>query len=592
MLSVCCVILCSALLQGGTGSRCRNHTCSAPVGNLAIGRQLTTLSSCCGNRSSLPCLAPHCHSLPSHLGELLEEEVQLDLETQFTLTHVVVAFRLPCPLAMVLERSRDFTLSWEPLKFFSSSCRQMFGLPDDIRTPGALCTSRYSSSREVIFRALSPGDSLRDPYSPEALARLTLTNLRIRLLREQSCPAPVSRQSSPPGTDSTPSPVYGLLAGGTCLCHGHAGRCQPFVARLGTRPHAGMVPGRCVCAHHTAGEHCQRCAPLFNDRPWRPANGNSGEPHPCKRCECHGHADSCHFSRWMWQTTGGVSGGVCDGCRHNTEGSRCQRCRPGYQRRSSTALSSPHACTRCWCDSVGSVQGRAEGRWCHPRSGHCHCKLGVGGRTCSHCLPGYWGFGPNGCTRCSCPQNCDSITGHCQDRNHYEAYNIPIGGRIPDGTSSLTNEKGKEWSEELTISAIHYTAKCNCKEKTLKSISDLCKRKYAYVIKASVLSAHDKGSHVEVEVKVRKVLRSGRLSLSQGTHSLFPVSWTTLGCTCPILNPGIKLSFTLHSVCMPQILITLKGRGLDRTVLKWVSVHFKTSYLIFLPVCQIHSLSQ
>ncbi|XP_048878619.1 netrin-4 isoform X2 [Brienomyrus brachyistius] len=542
MLSVCCALLFSALIQGGIGSRCRNHTCSALVGNLAIGRQLTTLSSCCGNRSSLPCLAPHCHSLPSHLGELLEQQFQLDLETQFTLTHVVAVFRSPCPLAMVLERSRDFTLSWEPLKFFSSSCGQMFGLPDDVRTPGALCTSRYSSSREVIFRALSPGDSLRDPYSPEALARLTLTNLRIRLLKEQSCPTPVSWQSSPPDTDSPPSPVYGLLAGGTCLCHGHAGRCQPFAAQLGMRPHGGMVQGRCVCAHHTAGEHCERCAPLFNDRPWRPANGSSGAPHPCKRCECHGHADSCRFSQWMWQTTGGVSGGVCDGCRHNTDGSRCQRCRLGYRRRHGRPMSSPHACMQCWCDSVGSVpvQGRAEGRWCHPRSGHCHCKLGVGGRTCSHCLPGYWGFGPNGCTRCSCPQNCDSITGHCQDRNHYEAYNIPIGGRIPGDAGGLTNEKGRAWSEELTISAIHYTAKCNCKEKILKSISDLCKKKYAYAIKASVLSAHDQGSHVEVEVKVRKVLRSGRVSLSQGTHSLFPLSWTTLGCTCPILNPGVE----------------------------------------------------
>lgn len=82
---------------------------------------------------------------------------------------------------------------------------------------------------------------------------------------------------------------------------------------------------------------------------------------------------------------------------------------------------------------------------------------------------------------------------------------------------------------------------------------------------------------MEVEVKVRKVLRSGRLPLSQGTHSLFPLSWTTLGCTCPILNPGITLSFTLHHtmtqhtlhVCKPQLLITLKGGGLDRTILKW-----------------------
>lgn len=58
------------------------------------------------------------------------------------------------------------------------------------------------------------------------------------------------------------------------------------------------------------------------------------------------------------------------------------------------------------------------------------------------------------------------------------------------------------------------------------------------VIKASVLSAHDKGSHAEVQVKVRKVLHSGRVALSLGTISIYPLSWTTRGCTCPILNPG------------------------------------------------------
>lgn len=58
------------------------------------------------------------------------------------------------------------------------------------------------------------------------------------------------------------------------------------------------------------------------------------------------------------------------------------------------------------------------------------------------------------------------------------------------------------------------------------------------VIKASVLSAHDKGSHAEVQVKVRKVLQSGKVALNLGTISIYPLSWTSRGCTCPILNPG------------------------------------------------------
>lgn len=187
-----------------------------------------------------------------------------------------------------------------------------------------------------------------------------------------------------------------------------------------------QVSGRCQCTHHTAGDHCEKCAPLYNDRPWRPANSTSGESNACQskwhqldwlicgqsscrrtqslkksfwvhkdsakkkvirpmicllsmfpagfcspsswsclslslshlsitvdsyssvsvECQCHGHADSCHFSHRAWLSSGGTSGGVCDECRHNTVGRRCQRCRHGYRRHPSLPLSSPHACTR------------------------------------------------------------------------------------------------------------------------------------------------------------------------------------------------------------------------------------------------------
>lgn len=66
------------------------------------------------------------------------------------------------------------------------------------------------------------------------------------------------------------------------------------------------------------------------------------------------------------------------------------------------------------------------------------------------------------------------------------------------------------------------------------------------VIKASVLSAHDKGTHAEVQVKVRKVFHSGQRALSLGTISIYPLSWTKHGCTCPVLNPG-KMSTSLDS---------------------------------------------
>ncbi|XP_071393953.1 netrin-4 [Centroberyx affinis] len=590
MLAVACGLF-LALARSGAASRCVDRACSPPIGNLASGRTLTTLSGCCGNDSHhqsprpspLPLtqhLCPEDTHPPAHMADDpflhpdtwwasgagttgQEDEIRLDLETQFCLSHLVLLFRSPRPAAMAIERSSDFGKTWETLKLFAHNCSLEFGLHDDLSQPGSLCTSRYTgatpcSGGEVILRTLGPSSvKVLDPYSPETVARLTLTNLRIRLLKAQTCPAlptPPAEGTSAPASALPPRPIaespvsaayaiYTLLARGTCLCHGHAEYCIAYNSSQDTLQDSNMVPGRCVCTHHTAGEHCERCAPLYNDRPWRPANGSSGEPNPCQKCECHGHTDSCHFSQRAWLSSGGTSGGVCNDCRHNTVGRRCQRCRHGYHRHPSLPLHSPHACTRCWCDPQGSlpVHPGEEGPWCHPRSGQCHCKSGIGGTSCSHCLPGYWSFGEEGCKPCACPQSCDPTTGQCLDSySNNQVFNVPIGGKIPDLDHMFTNEGEVAWSKELAVSALHYTGKCSCKERKLRSVSDLCKTKHDYVIKASVLSAHDKGSHAEVLVKVRKVLRSGQVALSLGTISIYPLSWTSRGCTCPILNPGME----------------------------------------------------
>lgn len=90
---------------------------------------------------------------------------------------------------------------------------------------------------QVILRLLDPSISTTlDPYSPAAVARLTLTNLRIRLLKAQTCPPPTETSStastltSAPAAESAaaaPYAVYTLLARGTCLCHGHSEQCVP-----------------------------------------------------------------------------------------------------------------------------------------------------------------------------------------------------------------------------------------------------------------------------------------------------------------------------------------------------------------------------
>lgn len=150
-------------------SRCVNQACSPPIGNLASGRALLTRTNCCANHFQSLCPHPpenprscqedtHPPSLmtddpflhpdtwwASRGGDMEQDEIRLDLETKFCLSHVVLVFRSPRPAAMVIERSADFGKTWEALRVFSHNCRVEFNLDDDLRGPGSLCTSRYSS---------------------------------------------------------------------------------------------------------------------------------------------------------------------------------------------------------------------------------------------------------------------------------------------------------------------------------------------------------------------------------------------------------------------------------------------------------------
>lgn len=108
--------------------------------------------------------------------------------------------------------------------------------------------------------------------------------------------------------------------------------------------------------------------------------------------------------------------------------------------------------------------------------------------------------------------------------SHNHVFDVPIGGKIPDLDHIFPTGGELQWSKELAVSALHYTGesaqvtacfkillqralavtststsrlqtviltvepnpvcryagKCSCKEKKLRSVSDLCKTKHDY----------------------------------------------------------------------------------------------------------------
>ncbi|NXL99122.1 LAMB3 protein, partial [Tyrannus savana] len=436
---------------------CSQGACYPPSGDLLLGRahHLTASSTCGLSRPETYC-TPHgewsmkccrCDSRLPHtynghrVANVLSSagharwwqsqngaehvSLQLDLDQTFQLGSVVLLFRSPLPAAMLIERSTDLGRTWQVYQYLASDCATAFphvprGSPESWQdTRCQPLQGHPTQGGKVTFSVQDLASTISTSYS-QAVDKLgRFTNLRINFTGLPHIP----RQGY--HSPSTFYAVTEMRVLGSCFCHGHADRCapsggqhpMPLAARRGDPVSLQQVQGHCVCQHNTAGPHCERCADLYNARPWAPAEDH--DPHECQRCDCNGHSASCHFDPELYRATGGASGGVCDDCQHNTEGNNCERCKPNYFRNQQQDLAHPEACLPCECDPDGTVPGSA----CDPLTGRCVCKENVQGDRCHLCKPGFTQLAnpnPLGCRRCTCNAlgarqdvPCDDETGRC-----------------------------------------------------------------------------------------------------------------------------------------------------------------------------------
>nr|XP_004672060.2 usherin [Jaculus jaculus] len=414
--------------------------------------------------------------------------ITVDLENgQYEVFHIILQFLSPLPTAIRIERKKGGSSAWEDWQYFAQNC-STFGMNNngELDNPDSINCLQLSNSTplshgNITLSILTPGSKRRPGYndfynSPSLQEFVKATQIRLHLHGQYYT------------TETSADPRHRYYAvdeitiSGRCWCHGHADACDTT-----SRPY------RCLCSQDsfTEGLHCDRCLPLYNDKPFR--RGHPGHTFHCKPCQCHGHSRSCHYNSSVdpfpeEHLQGG--GGVCEECQHHTTGRNCEQCQDYFFRQVGADPSAVDICMPCDCHPAGSRNGSL---LCDQIGGQCDCKRHVSGRQCSRCQDGFYdlrALNADGCRPCNCNPSgtvdgditCHQNSGQCMCKANVIGLRCD---RCDFGYKFLQslNEEGCEpclcsISGSVNQLCNPFSGQCECKREAKGLTCDTCKENF------------------------------------------------------------------------------------------------------------------
>eukprot|EP00049_Salpingoeca_infusionum_P003403 m.66222 g.66222 ORF g.66222 m.66222 type:complete len:2016 (-) comp12110_c1_seq1:349-6396(-) len=338
--------------------------------------------------------------------------VTLDLGINHEVISLTLSFAQRVPYSFAIQRSLDGK-TFVPYQYFSADCEGTYDMAADATLQSVdqvICDSRQTDVRQTTT-TFQPLTSRRIQLgggdystSPDLQAFATTRYLRIEFAQFYTAETAVDAF----GSTYDAEPFYRVTdfeVQARCACNGHASSCGL---------NEDLVEA-CMCKHDTTGTTCDKCEPLFNDKPW-------ARDVACVKCDCNNHAQACYYNQSldaepMSRTSG--HGGVCLNCHDNTAGRFCESCVDGYFKNPEAARSDVDSCIKCQCASDGVTDGA-----CDIETGACNCKTNVEGNDCTECKPGFYGLtadNPDGCRDCDCnlygtanaTTVCNPLSGKC-----------------------------------------------------------------------------------------------------------------------------------------------------------------------------------